>query len=101
MTLHRGPKGHINIRIQHSGSKAIYRGDTGNHGLQDPCVCVVLTSAAVAETKLAAPRASACGPAGHQEVVQSSRGSPPNNIRGFPKNRGPFFVALIIRALLF
>ena len=29
----RGSKGHINIRISHSGSLARYRGDTRNHGL--------------------------------------------------------------------
>ena len=37
----RGPKDHINIRIRHSGSKAQYQGDTGNHGLWDPYVYVV------------------------------------------------------------
>ena len=29
----RGYKGHMNIRISHSGSKAQYKGDTRNHGL--------------------------------------------------------------------
>ena len=29
----RGPKGHVNMRISHPGSKAQYEGDTNNHGL--------------------------------------------------------------------
>ena len=37
----RGPKGRINIRISHSGSKAHYKGDTRNHGLWDAYVYVV------------------------------------------------------------
>ena len=38
---HRGPKDCINIRISNSDSKAQCKGDTRNHGLQDPCVYVI------------------------------------------------------------
>ena len=34
----RGPRDHINIRISHSNSKALNKGDTRNHGLEDPYV---------------------------------------------------------------
>ena len=37
----RDPRGHINIRISDSGSKAQYKGDTKSPGLQDPYVSIL------------------------------------------------------------
>ena len=41
-TLKTGPKDHIDIRISHSGSKALISGYTRNTALQDPYVYVVI-----------------------------------------------------------
>ena len=35
-----GPEGHIKVRILHSGYKAQDKRNSGNHGLEDPHICV-------------------------------------------------------------
>ena len=39
--LSRCPKDHVNTRMQHCGSKAKDKGDSGNRGLWDPCADAV------------------------------------------------------------
>ena len=42
LLLTRGPKGHINIRILHSGSKGHIEGGYQKSWFEDPCVYVAL-----------------------------------------------------------
>ena len=36
--IRRGRGGHVKMKVSHSGSKPLYKGDTKKHALQDPCV---------------------------------------------------------------